>query len=297
MILRHIRYLLAVAEQGSFTRAAELLHVSQPTLSQQIRQLEDALEAQLLDRSGRTVRLTDSGKAYVEYARRALRELEAGQRAIHDVHALTRGSLRIGATPTFTAYLIGPLLEEFNRLFPNITLDFSEMAQDRMEAKLSEDALDVGIAFSETYLADIEAHDLFVESLAVIVGPSHPHAKRRTALTLDQLNAEKLILLNQEFATRHYLDRYFREHEAEPRIMMEVNSISAVIELVRRSALATLLPAAVAREDSALTVIALRPALPERTAALLLRKGAYQSAALRAFMSVACNVTKGLGEI
>ena len=85
MLLRHIRYFLAVAEHRNFTRAAEALHVSQPTLSQQIRQLEDTLRVQLLDRSGRSIQLTDAGAAYVRYAQRALQDLEAGKRAIHDV--------------------------------------------------------------------------------------------------------------------------------------------------------------------------------------------------------------------
>jgi LysR family cyn operon transcriptional activator len=91
MLLRHVRYFLAVAEHANFTRAAEALHVSQPTLSQQIEQLEDRLGTQLLDRSGRTIQLTDSGTAYLHYAQRALQDLEAGRRAIHDVRDLSRG--------------------------------------------------------------------------------------------------------------------------------------------------------------------------------------------------------------
>ncbi|MEW8564097.1 MAG: LysR family transcriptional regulator, partial [Candidatus Thiodiazotropha sp.] len=79
---RSLRYLLAVAEHHSFTRAAETLYVSQPTLSQQIKQLEESLETQLLDRSGRNVHLTDAGEVYISYARRALGELDAGKRAI-----------------------------------------------------------------------------------------------------------------------------------------------------------------------------------------------------------------------
>uniref|UniRef100_UPI000B00BF77 LysR family transcriptional regulator n=1 Tax=Pseudomonas aeruginosa TaxID=287 RepID=UPI000B00BF77 len=105
MLLRHLRYLLAVAEHRNFTRAAEALHVSQPTLSQQVRQLEEQLRVQLLDRSGRSVRPTDAGELYLLHARRALRELEAAQRAIHEVRDLSRGRLRLGMTPTFTCYL------------------------------------------------------------------------------------------------------------------------------------------------------------------------------------------------
>ena len=118
MLLRHARYLLAIADHGSFTRAAAELHVSQPALSQQIRQLEETLGAQLLDRSGRMVRPTDAGRVYIDHARRAVREFEAGRRAIHDVEGLERGVLRVAFTPTFTTYLIGPLAQEFYALTP-----------------------------------------------------------------------------------------------------------------------------------------------------------------------------------
>jgi len=227
MLLRHIRYFLAVAEHRNFTRAAEALHVSQPTLSQQIRQLEDTLRVQLLDRSGRTIQLTDAGAAYVRYAQRALQDLDAGERAIHDVQELSRGALRLAMTPTFTAYLIGPLLAKYNRRYSNITLNILEMPQDRMEALLNEDALDVGIAFTDTHSPDIETQVLFVEALAMVVGKSHPYAKKRAALTLREFESETLVLLNEEFATRHYIDRYCRKHGVVPRIAMEVNSITA----------------------------------------------------------------------
>src|SRR3990172_12151769 len=147
---RSLRYLLAVAEYGSFTRAAEALHVSQPTLSQQIKHLEESLGVQLLDRSGRTVRLTDTGEIYLRHARRALGELDAGRRAINEVKDLSRGSLRVGMTPV-TEYLATPLLENFNTRYPGIAMSTLEMAQDDIEAALLEDRLDVGIAFTNTF--------------------------------------------------------------------------------------------------------------------------------------------------
>jgi LysR family transcriptional regulator, cyn operon transcriptional activator len=287
MLLRHIRYLLAVAQHRNFTRAANALHVSQPTLSQQIRQLEELLGAQLFDRSGRTVQLTDAGEAYVRYAQRALQDLEAGKRAIHDVQDLSRGSLRLAITPTFAAYLIGPLLEKYNRRYPDITLNIGEMPQGRMENLLNEDALDVGIAFNDVQSPDIEAQELLVEALAMMVGKAHPHARSRASFTLKEIRNEALVLLNNEFATRNNIDRYFRQHGITPRIMIEVNSISAVIELVSRSKLATILPADIAREHKELFLVNLKPALPKRTAALLLRKDAYRSAAAQAFIALA----------
>jgi LysR family transcriptional regulator, cyn operon transcriptional activator len=144
--LRHLRYLRAVADHGNFTRAAKDLHISQPTLSQQIQQLERGVGAQLLDRSGRTVRLTDAGHAYLVHARRALRELAAGERAVHDVTDLSRGHLRLAVTPTFTAYLVGPLITELHNRHPGITATVREMTQDSIETQLLADELDVGIA-------------------------------------------------------------------------------------------------------------------------------------------------------
>ncbi|KPX01184.1 Cyn operon transcriptional activator, partial [Pseudomonas savastanoi] len=96
VLLRHIRYLLAVSDHGNFTRAAEALHVSQPALSQQIRQLESSLGVQLFDRTRRSVVPTDAGRVYLDHARRCLLELEAGKRALNDVSDLSRGQLRLG---------------------------------------------------------------------------------------------------------------------------------------------------------------------------------------------------------
>lgn len=110
MLLRQLSYFIAVAEHCGFSRAAAALHVSQPALSQQIRQLEAMLEVQLFDRSGRRIRLTDAGEIWLEYARRALRELEEGRRALHDAEDLQHGKLRIAMTPTFTTYMLGPLM-------------------------------------------------------------------------------------------------------------------------------------------------------------------------------------------
>ena len=103
MLLRHLNYFLAVAQYQSFTRAARALHVSQPALSQQVRQLEEHLGAQLFDRTGRLVRLTDAGEVYLRYARQALQDLEEGRRALHDVSDLSRGSLRVAVAPAMAA--------------------------------------------------------------------------------------------------------------------------------------------------------------------------------------------------
>ncbi len=173
MLARQVRYFLAVAEHQSFTRAADALHVSQPALSQQVRLMEESLGVQLFDRSGRTTRLTDSGEVYLQYVRRASQEFREAKRAIHDVSDLSRGTLRVALTPTFTTYLVGPLVEAFHSRYPNISLNVREMSQEHMEGLLLSDEVDIGIAFAGTLTADIDLDPLLVESLALVVSSGH----------------------------------------------------------------------------------------------------------------------------
>ncbi|MFB7668097.1 transcriptional regulator CynR [Kitasatospora sp. NPDC056138] len=291
--LRHLRYLLAVAEHGNFTRAAEDLRISQPTLSQQIKQLERTVGVQLLDRSGRAVRPTDAGLAYLHYARRALQDLAAAERAVHDVQDLSRGSVRLAMTPTFTAYLIGPLAELLHARHPGISLDVREMTQDQLEAGLLADELDLGIAFHRPHPPGITGTDLYAETLSLVVGTCHPCADRTEPLPVRELDRHPLALLSGDFATRVHIDAYLARHGATPRTMVEANSISALTEIVQHTPLATVLPDAIAHHHPQLRPVPLEPALPARTVTLLHRETAYRSAAVRAFTELACRWAEG----
>lgn len=293
MLARHIQYFLAVAEHLSFTKAAAALHVSQPALSQQVRHLEESLGAQLFDRSGRTTRLTDAGDVYLLYARRAHQELREAKNAIHDVSDLSRGSLRIAVTPTFTTYLVGPLIEAFHSRHPKITVNLKEISQERIEELLLAGELDVGIAFDEINTPDIEAIPLLNETLALVVNRKHRLAGER-AITSHALSVESLVLLSTEFATRDQIDRYCRKHAIRPQVQMEVNALGAVIEIVRRTHLSTLLPARIALAHDDLVAITLEPERLQRTAVLLRRKEAYLSAAVGVFIELAKEVSSGL---
>ncbi|MFE4257873.1 transcriptional regulator CynR [Streptomyces sp. NPDC056883] len=282
--LRHLRYLLAVAEHASFTRAAEELRISQPTLSQQIKQLESTIGVQLLDRTGRSgVRLTDAGEIYVLHARRALRDLAAAERAVHDVADLSRGHLRLAVTPTFTAYLVGPLAAELHARHSGITLDVKDMAQDRIEAGLLADELDLGIAFDGPHLPGITATPLYAETLSLVTAATVPAAGPHPPLSVTGLADRQLALLSGDFATRGHIDAYLAGHRVRPRIAVEANSVQTLTEIVRRTDLATVLPDAVTEDHPHLAPVALEPALPTRTVALLRRENAYRSAAAGAF--------------
>ena len=288
---RALQYLIAIAEHGSYTRAAEVLHVSQPTLSQQIKQLEESLQSSLLDRSGRTVRLTDAGEIYIHHARRAWGELDAGTRAIHEVQNLSRGTLRLGWTP-ITDYMTCSLLENFNSLYPSIKLSTLEMPQDDIEVAVAESRIDIGIVFSKPFMADlhtkeIETDMLFEEKLCIAVGNAHPGAGHQEIMSAQELGQESLVLLNTNFAMRRHIDGYCIEHGIMPRIAIETNSLSVIIEMIQLGALATILPSSIIQTQYGLYALELNPELPRKAITLIYRKDAYKSPACKAFSELA----------
>ncbi|MGP3590807.1 transcriptional regulator CynR [Vagococcus sp. WN89Y] len=293
MLLRHLTYFLAVAQHRSFTRAAAALFVSQPALSQQIKQLEESLGAQLFDRNGRSIQLTDAGEVWLRYVQQVMQKLEEGKRALHDVEDLSRGSLRVAVTPTFSAWFIGPVLAAFWQRYPAIRLTISEMSQERIEEQLLEGEQDVGIAFEERHSPEIVMQPLLNETLALVVSRQHPLAASSGA-ALASLNDALLVLLSTDFATRGQIDRACAEKGLHARVVMEANSITAVLEVIRRTPLATLLPAAIAASHDSLRAISLHPPLLERTAVLMQRKDAWQSSAARAFKTLTLAVAEDL---
>ena len=287
MLLRHLRYLLAVADNGGFTRAAEVLHVSQPTLSQQIRQLEEMLGVVLFDRTSRTVTPTDAGQAYIECARRVFVELEAGKRALHDVKDLSRGMLRLAMTPTFMPYLVGPIVRDYSERFPNIHLEIFELSMSDIEMGLAEHSLDIAIAFDEASNPDIESIPAFVETLGLMVGRDHPLYGHRQSLTTEEVAQLDFALLTSDFATRTCIDEYFSNARITPKVVVEVNSVNTLLEVIRHTRVATILPEPIATQDRALSKLGMQDKAPQRGAALLRRKNNYHSAASAAFLDVA----------
>jgi len=288
---RSVYYLLAVAEHQSFTRAAEALYVSQPSLSQQIKQLEDLLNIQLLDRSGRSIRLTAAGEIYLHHAQRAMKELDAAKRAIHELDDLSRGSLRLAMTP-ITDYLAIPLLVQFNNRYPGITVNTLEMPQNDMKDALAGDHVDIGIAFSSTLTTEMpsgitDSQTLFTETLSLTFGKNHPLAGQKGPLSKHALEQQPLVLFNKNYALRSHIDQYCIEHSISPDIAMEATSLSVIIEMIRLGQLATILPDAIACHQNGLFSIPLLPQLPHHTISLIYRKDVNKSPACQAFEELA----------
>lgn len=293
MFPRSIRYLLAVAEHRSFTRAADALCVSQPTLSQQIKHLEEVLGIQLLDRSTRVLQLTAPGEVYLHHARRALEELDAGKRAVSEVADLSRGFLRLGMTPV-TEYLTMTLLEEFGSRYPGIRIHALEMSQDMIEEAVAENGIDVGIAFTHTPSVDawsgkIEMQALFMEPLSLAMGESHLLAGQTKPVSTKVFETEPMVLLNSKFALRRHFDLYCLERGITPRVALESNSLNMIVQAVSLGRMVTVLPTTIACTQPRIRAVPLQHELPHHTIALVCAKGAYRSPSCDAFVNLAAH--------
>ncbi len=258
-----------------------------------MRQLEEQLRVQLLDRSGRSVRPTDAGELYLLHARRALRELEAAQRAIHEVRDLSRGRLRLGMTPTFTCYLVGALVDPFNQRYPGIELSLEELPQDALEAALIDDRLDLGVAFSEPGSVEIDSQPLYLERLGLVLGRN---TRRRTRRWPPQRWRVAVGVVARRLRHASAYRRLPAPARVTARVALEANSISAIVDVVRRGRLASILPEAVARQQAGLRCVALRLALPTRQVALFWRQGSHPGAARLAFQALALELGAELGD-
>jgi LysR family transcriptional regulator, cyn operon transcriptional activator len=287
MELRQLRYFLAVAEEGHFTRAASRLYVSQPNLSQQLRQLEDELGATLLDRGGRRVRLTAAGELLARHARRVISELDDARLAISELAGLQRGALALGVVQTVNGYLLPAAVAAFTARYPGISLRIEERGAGEIERGLADGTLQLGIGFVPAGSPEIEAEPLFSEELMLIVPAGHP-LSGRDQLAVGELDEVPMVLLGPDFCTRRLWEESARSAGIRPRVSVEMNTIGSILAAVRQSASVTVLPAQSLEAEPAdgLVAVPLRGPTPRRTVGLLYRRGGYRCAATEAFGSL-----------
>ena len=180
MELRHLRYFLAVADTRSFTRAADRLHVTQPTLSHQVKQLEQMVGTVLFDRSTKEVELTDAGRLFKPYCERVLKEIESSALAISELEGLMRGTLRMAVFHSFSHSMLPPIMSEFALRYPGVHVITRLVPRMDMERELINAELDMAVAYIAGDNDQIVAEPLFTEELVVVVGSKCPQASRKS---------------------------------------------------------------------------------------------------------------------
>ena len=273
MELRHLRYFKVVAELQHFHKAAEKLHITQPALSNQIKQLEQELNSKLFERVGRGVKLSESGELVLSSAIRILNEAELLKESVSDIESGQAGTLKIGVLQSINSLYLRSLVAEFDRNNPNISLQIEEMTNYNIEKKVSRGDIDIGIGFilNKDY-PDIEFEKLFDEKWKLIISPTH--ASLANKIMAGKTHPLKAVLLSEYFETRKIVDKYFSDNQIKYTNVTEVNTISSILDLVEGGASFSILPEAFSalKAQYRLEIVDLNPQLPPRTIGLLVTK-------------------------
>ena len=254
--IRHLRYFLAVAETENFTRAAERLRISQPSVSQQIAQLERILRAPLFRRIGKRVKLTEGGTTFRRGAEVVLRKLEEACGSVRDVAELVSGHLDLGVIPALHVAWVPPALERLARDYPGLTVGVQEQASSVIESELEAGRLDLGFGLMTRSSPNIRYEHLLSEAFSLIVSGRHRFASRES-VDPASLDGERLVLLPHSFDMRRESDEFFRSSRMRPTVSFEIDSIDALLTSVARAGTPTILPAIVLRGREALALKAI----------------------------------------
>jgi LysR family transcriptional regulator, hydrogen peroxide-inducible genes activator len=282
--LRQLQYVLAIAEHGSFRRAAEACAVAQPSLSNQIAQLEDALGVLIFERLPRSVVVTDAGAAIVERARRAILEADDLVAIAQRTRDPLSGTLRFGVIPTVAPYLLPEITMPLRSDFPKLRLIWSEEKTRDLVAKISSGELDAGLLARESDLADLETESVGRDAFFLAVPNGHKLAKKGKPAQVDELEGETVLLLDDGHCFRDQALALCTRIGAEE-ASLRATSMSTLAQMVAGGAGITLLPQiALATENRArsLTVRPFGPRGPSRTLVIAWRKTSPVITSLRA---------------
>jgi DNA-binding transcriptional LysR family regulator len=242
-----VRTFLEVAKLGSFSRAGHKVFRSQSAVSAQIRQLEEEYGEKLLDRSGKSVRLTPAGEVFLEYAQRLVAVRDESLRAVADQGSDPRGILAIGANEATCLYVLPDVFAEYLRLYPSVQISIYRNFSHKILERLDLGLIDVGIVTLPVKLPALRARTIFRDQLMLMVGADHPLA-RHDSVPISMVVQHPLILPRTGY-TRQIMDRLFRPYRAELKVRMELPSVGMIKSFVAAGLGVSLISSSFARDE------------------------------------------------
>jgi DNA-binding transcriptional LysR family regulator len=245
MELRHLRYFIAVAEEENVSRAALKLHVSQPALSRQVRDLEQELGFLLLERSAKSVRLTKAGRTFVVEARAVLQRVDDAVEKARTVATGGRGELHVGYAPSLTARMLPPALRAFQAELPNVGVKLHDLSTEEMLAGLRAGKLQIALLVRPTtaMVRGLRFEELTRDPLLLAVAPKHPLARKRTVTLAEAAREPFIAYSRKEYPEYHeMLATVFAATKSTPRIVQEQDGVSSLIAAVEAGGGVALMP-------------------------------------------------------
>ena len=249
MQFNQLRYFVAVAETNHFTRAAEVMHVSQPSLSQQIKALERELGADLFLRARGNITLTDAGEALLPMARRILADADAARREVQELAELRRGHVRLGATPSLCTGLLPDVLRAYRRQYPGINLLVQESGSHDLVRDLARGALDLALVVLPLPSPSpaLTTEELLREDLVVVSAPNQPPPGTGGVVHIADLKHEQLIMFRHGYDLRDLTVAACRAEGFEPVFAVEGGEMDAVLGFARAGLGVAIVPSMVAQ--------------------------------------------------
>lgn len=276
MELHQLRYFVAVADLGNFTRAAEQCFVAQPSLSQQIIKLEKELGGPLLDRGSRSVRLTDAGRRFYEHAAQILATVEEAK---HDLsEAAGHGQVNVGAIPTIAPYILPGVLKRFHRLFPKAEVTVFENLTEYTIKSCLEGETDLGLLALPVQNDQLHIEPLFSEELLMALPKGHPLVRKRK-LSLADFAEEPFVLLSEAHCLGEQIVSFCKQQSCLPVVSCHSAQLLTVQEMVAMGHGVSLIPEMAVRGDKSKSRVyrTLSSPRPSRTIAMIWKKNRYQS--------------------
>ena len=283
MEVHQLRYFCAVAETGSFTRAAEREQVAQPSLSQQIMKLEVELGVRLFDRLGRAVRLTDMGQVFLPRARAILSEMRAAKEEVAEKQSTVSGPVCVGVIPTIAPYFLPARIALFSRQYPEASITVVEDVTVHLMDQLRAGLIDLAIIALPARGHDLDSFPLLTERLFAILPKGHRLARRR-ALRMKELREEPFLLLRDDHCFRDTAIEVCKRARLSPQIVFESGQFSSIMGMVGAGIGISIVPemAVEAKPDCSSVLIADERA--SRTIGVAAVKGHFLSRVPRAFL-------------
>jgi DNA-binding transcriptional LysR family regulator len=294
MDINQLEVVVAVAQEKSFSRAAETLHRTQPAVSQAIRRLETELGEPLFDRSSKDGTLTAAGRVLFDFAQQMLNLRHHAHTALKELKDLHRGKLTLSANEYTVMYLL-PLIPRFRARHPHIKIEVKRSLASRIASEVLGRETEIGIVSFKPNDPTVAAAPILMDELALIVPPDHPLAEK-TVVSVRELGAESFIAHNVPSPYRERVIRTFEKYKTPLNISMELPTLEAIKRFVEQGMGVALVPRLTAQIEIArgqLAALTVREMKLERRLHLVYRKGATLSHAARAFLRVAKEMQKG----
>lgn len=293
MDINQLEVLVAVAQEKSFSRAAEVLNRTQPAVSQAIRRLEHEIGEKLFDRSSKDGTLTLGGEILLDYARQMLNLRQSAQNAIKEMRDLHHGKVTISANEHTVFYLL-PVIREFRKLYPLIKIEVRRGVASRIPKEITAREVELGVVSFKPNDNSVIAVPVMTDELALIVAPTHPLASR-TSVSVKELGVETFIAHNAVSPYRAKVIETFEKHKTRLNISVELPSLEAIKRLVETGAGVALVPKLTAQNELAngeLKALSVEEMKLERKLNIVYRKNSVLSHAAKVFLKLAKDMSK-----